>query len=631
MCGIAGFLCKQNGMVENFYSAMQTMAHRGPDDQGFVFVDRDGQLLGTGSQYENGGGIGSVYLALGQIRFSLVDLTKAGHQPFFTDDGKICIIFNGEIYNYVEVRVKLEALGVTFSTRTDTEVFAKAYGYWGVECFSYLSGFWATVIYDQTLNKVLVARDRLGKAPLYICQNQDGLFWASEINSLLKLVPSERKNINDQSVLHFANWQKRDFNNSTFYKNITTFPRASYAWVDEQGGLDIHEYWGLQETRMSESEISVTCAIDQFKHLIDDAVRIRVRADAPVAVQLSGGMDSSTLLASVANHADRIDAYTVEYGYGPQNEEPYARMVADMYRDKVNYHVVNPVDQDLMLELPDYAKFMAEPYHSPNQLSSQHIWRKMASTGIRAVIYGGGGDEVFAGYSSEYFAPYLRQLLSEKHGARFLKEFFSSSEYARGFPLMDYIKMAMSTFSNVPRRSTHGSIPFIAEKMNPLNIDLLGIGQRKPSRDLNEKLAQNMGDWRMNYWLRIDNQNSMGVPVELRSPLLDHRVVEFAYSLPASYLIRDGWFKWIVRKAMEDELPAEVVWRRQKMGFPFPLTEWLGKNFTSFKRMLIDTDCPYVRSKQLFKYFHELNSRDSEYLWGLISILMWWKFVVTDN
>jgi len=632
MCGIIGIMCKPGYRPEEIHAAIDVMEHRGPDDQGVMYIERSGPLHTSATEVESHGIINaigdSLKLVVGQVRFSLVDLSTAGHQPFVTDDGRICLVFNGEIYNYVELRRELEAAGITFSTQTDTEVLAKAYIHWGVECFNKFIGFWAVAIYDLEEKTTLLARDRLGKAPLYFIDNKQGFFFSSEINSLLELAPEERSQINEESILHFANWLKKDFNNTTFYKNIETFPAASYAWLSDDGSLDIHQYWDIPNERMSESEISIDDAVEQFQFLISEATRVRIRADAPVAVQLSGGMDSSTLLASAVDHASSVDAYTVKYGYGEQDEEPYARMVADRYKDKVNYHVVNPVEQDLLKELPDYTSLMSEPYHSPNQLSSQHIWKRMANSGIRAVIYGGGGDEVFAGYGSEYYAPYLRQLLSQGNISRFSKEFFGSSEYRGKFPVVDCLKMAARMFPVVPRKSTHGRVRFIDQRINPLNDDLINSSVRTPPNNLFEKLEENMKDWRMNYWLRIDNQNSMGVPVELRSPFLDHRVIEFAFKLPVSYLMRDGWLKWIVRQSMVGKLPAEIVWRKVKMGFPFPLREWLGKNASSFRGMLEHSSCPSVDAKKLFKNFDQLNQVDSEYLWGMISILMWWEYCV---
>lgn len=638
MCGIVGYYgtSEVKGGIENLYHALRKIVHRGPDDQGLTLIDKAGHFhdikdISSGDVSKSSEQF-SHHIALGHVRFSIVDLSSAGHQPFFTADESICISFNGEIYNYVELRDELKSLGVVFHTNTDTEVLAEAYKYWGVDCFDKFVGFWAVALFDRRTNKLLLARDRLGKAPLYICNNKNKLLWSSEIKGILSMASEEHDQINASSIFHFSNWLKRDFDNSTFYKNIQTVPRASYAWVQDDGSLDIHSYWNLPTTRLTEKELPVEEALEQFRNIMQDAVRIRLRADVPVAVQLSGGMDSSTLLATSVEFSDSVSAYTVKYGYGDQDEEPFARMVAEQYADNVDYHVIKPSDDNFIDELPDYTRLMGEPYHSPNQLSSQHIWRQMAEDGLRVVIYGAGGDEVFSGYKSEYYHLFLKKLLSQGHGLTFLKEFFSCSEYPQGLALKEYAIMAAKLLPKIPKRSSHGQVRFVDKRINPLNQDFLeAMNQPLPTNELYERQLENMADWRMNYWLRIDNQNSMGVPVELRSPFLDHRLMDFAFTLPETYLIRDGWLKWIVRKAMEDKLPKEIVWRRTKMGFPFPLKEWLVNNKDKFLEMLSGVDCPYIDLPKLGKHYVELATRHDEYLWGLLSILLWWKFSVKEQ
>lgn len=628
MCGIAGYFSFASNVVGYpMGDALQSMAHRGPDDRGLVEINSKGEFFDHDPK-RNDIGIESGSLLFGQVRFSLVDLTSAGHQPFVTANKNIVLTFNGEIYNYVELRNELAKEGCVFKTSSDTEVLALAYEQWGVGCFEKFVGFWAVAIFDRRENRLLFARDRIGKAPLYVLRNSDTLFWASEIKSLLQMVPEEKGNIRSQSVYHFANWLKKDFGNHTFYQNITTFPRGSYGWVQEDGQIDIHGYWSIPKVRKSEKDISVGEAVEQFRYLLSDAVRMRLRADAPVALQLSGGMDSSALVASAVDFSDQINAYTVKYGYGEQDEEPYARMVADFHKGYVNYHVVTPVESDLFAELPDYTKLMDEPYHSPNQLSSQHIWRQMSGDGLRAVLYGAGGDEVFAGYASEYYPPYLKDKLKRFQLGDFLKGFFQCSEYSEKIQLSDYARMLAKLMPGITRKSTHGRMPFIDKSINPLNFDSFELENPLPSKELYELLEQNMADWKMNYWLRIDNQNSMGVPVELRSPFLDHRLIEFAFTLPVNYLIRDGWMKWIIRKSMEDKLPEEVVWRRQKMGFPFPLREWLFNHKEKFLASLRDSSCPYVDINTWARNYDALNGRDPEFLWGVTSILLWWKYSV---
>ena len=604
--------------------------HRGPDDMGLLLVGDDefcAAQKGLAAESDRLNRFDH-RVALGHVRFSIVDLTDAGHQPFVTEDQQVCLAFNGEIYNYVEVRQELEGRGYSFLTQSDTEVLAKAYQCWGVECFERFVGFWALALYDRRLKKLLLARDRIGKAPLYFCRSGGRVYWASEIKSILQLLPEQRGDIREEAIVHFANWFKKDFGDTTFFKNIDTFPKASFAWVQEDGSFEVHRYWDLPRQRLQESQLFVDDAVDEFRSIMSDAVRIRHRADAPVAVQLSGGLDSSTLVANAVDFSDEVNVYTIKYGYGEQDEEPYARAVADQYGDKVNYHIVRPSEDDFVDQLPAYSALMGEPYHSPNQLSNHHIWKEMAGHGLRVVLYGAGGDEVFSGYASEYYPPYLKTLLRQGRARTFLHEFLSCSEYDEHNPMKDYIVMLAKLVPGMPRKSIFGNLRFIPKRLNPLSDDLIELPRRIPTEDLNERLLNNMEDWRMNYWLRIDNQNSMGVPVELRSPFLDHRLLDFAFRLPPSYMIRDGWMKWIVRAAMKDKLPDNVLWRRTKMGFPFPLKEWLLKNKQSLSAEIADLDCPYVDSQTMLKGWDELSTDYSDYMWGMLSVLLWWKYSV---
>lgn len=633
MCGILGYLSTSpiRPNAELLSRSLDMMHHRGPDGRGLLLIDDAGPVTHIkGARFQSELQIrGAHHIAMGHVRFSLVDLSARGDQPYVTEDGKVGVSLNGEIYNYVEVRDTLKARGYRFASDSDTEVLAKAYQCWGTDCFERFSGFWALSLYDFEKKKLLLSRDPLGKAPIYVCRTDQGLFWASELKVLLNFVPEERGRINTQAVAHFANWIKKDFGNSTLYDRIKTFPGGSYAWINADGTFEPQQHWTLPQTRRRASDLPVGDAVEEFHSLMTEAVRIRKRADVPVAVQLSGGMDSSTVLAKAAAQSDRVEAFTIKYGYGPQDEEPYARAVAERYKGIVNYNVVHPDEDDFSQMLGAFAYAMDEPYHSPNQISSQRIWRQMADKGMRAVLYGGGGDEVFSGYVSEYYAPYLNSLLRRGKLGRFATEFFGCKEYKPGFSPKDYAMMLAKMVPATPRKSTFGKVRFIPKDINPLDPGLIAMIDRTPPSDYDDRMLANMRDWRMNYWLRIDNQNSMGVPIELRSPFLDKSIVEYAFTLPREYLIRDGWLKWIVRKAMEHDLPDNVVWRREKMGFPFPLKDWLLKNKRALAA-LYTCECPYVSAAKLTQSYEALVASDAEYAWAMMSILMWWRFCVVE-
>jgi asparagine synthase (glutamine-hydrolysing) len=616
------------------------MRHRGPDDEGITLIDPERNihqdLLTENSaysvpRYERPGAAKDILhrIGIGHRRFSIVDTTSAGHQPFWSSDGKVCVAFNGEIYNYVELRQELEQKGFCFRTSSDTEVLAVAYRVWGVDCFKRFNGFWALSLYDRERRQILLARDRIGKAPLYVTQNNGGLYWASEIKGLFGMLCGSRFMVNDQAVVDFLKWYRRDLFHETFYEGISSFPNAAYAWIQPDGSYQPVKYWEIPNRRLSVSDISVHEAKETLRDLLGDAVRIRLRADVPVSVQLSGGMDSSSLLALAANTASSVRAYTVAFPEADSNEEPFARKVAEHYRGRVDYSVIEPPPDDMLNHADSYIHLMGEPFHSPNQFTSHRIWTAMSEQGFRATLYGAGGDEVFAGYSSEYFLPYLRYLLKQGRGIRFLKEFFLLSEHRPG--QLDYLRRAYQLIPALPRFYHNLVKDDLPRECDPFIMPEGVSAHAGPSENLHERLIDNITHWRMNYWLRIDNQNSMGVPLELRLPFLDYRVVEFSFTLPVEFLIRDGWMKWLLRCAMKDLLPCEVVWRKWKMGFPFPLEQWLGRFKGRILSMIQPLDSPYLDMKKFSTGYETLREHAPAYLWCLISLAMWWKRCVQED
>ncbi|HEX2520573.1 MAG TPA: asparagine synthase (glutamine-hydrolyzing), partial [Terriglobia bacterium] len=564
-------------------------------------------------------------IGIGHRRFSIVDTSSAGHQPFWSSDSRVCVAFNGEIYNYVELREELKQKGFRFHTASDTEVLAMAYRAWGVKCFQRFNGFWAVSLYDQERRQILLARDRIGKAPLYVTRDDCGLYWASEIKGLFAMLSSSQFIVHEQAVIDFVTWYRRDLFHETFYNGIRSFPNAAYAWVEADGSYHPVTYWDVPNRRLSLNDISVHEAKDRLKQLLGDAVRLRLRADVPVSVQLSGGMDSSSLLALAANSAQRVHVYTVAFPESEANEESFARKVAEHYNGRVDYSVIEPPPDDILDHADSYIHLMGEPFHSPNQFTSHRIWTAMTKQGFRATLYGAGGDEVFAGYSSDYFLPYLHYLLKQGRSLRFLKEFFLLSEHRPGRLGFDYLRMACRLLPGAPRLYHSLVKDGIPPGCDPFVMPKDVSAHAGPSDDLHGRLIDDMTHWRMNYWLRIDNQNSMGVPLELRLPFLDYRVVEFGFTLPMEFLIRDGWMKWLLRSAVEDLLPRDVVWRKRKMGFPFPLKPWLGHFKGRILSMLQPLDSPYLDMKKFNTGYEAMREHDPTYLWCLISLAMWWK------
>ena len=634
MCGIVGYMTWRETRPDGraLRAALHEMHHRGPDDEGIALIQPDAgfridlatkaTMAGVVPRHRDGDPNASPHtIALGHRRFALVDPGPQGHQPFWSKDGSCCVTWNGEIYNYVELREKLEGLGRRFLTRSDTEVLLAAYQEWGTACFEQFIGFWALALFDAEKRTVLLARDRIGKAPLYTYRASSGVYWASEIRALRTIVPVADWTVREQSVADFLRWGIRDIEGTTFFNEVSTFPSASYSWLD-RAEAEPTRFWSLPADRLGQRDLSPEEAATMVRTTLLDAVQMRLRADVPVGVQVSGGLDSSSILALTAGLTDRVDAYTVSFPNPEANEEPYARAVADMYGSTVDYHVLSPPLSDPLERLDEFVRLMGEPFHSPNQLTNHAIWEAIRSHGLRGVLYGAGGDEVFLGYPGQYSHPYVRWLIRRGRLRSAFREFSRFPANYSSNTAKDWIVRAMLTAHPATEEWIHRrSIP---PEVDPCHSLRKRLTMSHPPTELEARQRSNMNDWLIPYWTRIDNQNSMGVPVELRCPFLDHRAVELGFRLPVEFFIHDGWTKWILRVALNGDLPVKVAWRREKMGFPFPLSDWLNQSKPHLMAALADLDCPFVDSEILRDNYERLRQVDPNYLWNVLSLSLWW-------
>jgi asparagine synthase (glutamine-hydrolysing) len=639
MCGISGYLLTQQPekSAERILKMTRVIAHRGPDDEGLtLFAPQQQQAIDVATDHtfgttERSFGVEVSFphqLAFGHRRFSIVDISPDGHQPFWSSDRQVCVSFNGEIYNYVELRQQLETIGYTFKTQCDTEVLVVAYLHWGVDCFQYFNGFWAISLYDVRKQRLLLARDRIGVAPLYVAKTSEGLFWSSEIKGILEGLGDSTLLINEQAIQDFVAQGRRDLFHQTFYQSITTFPSASYVWVEADGSYCPHMYWHLPTERKTETQLPLQEAKAQFRNILTDALRLRARADVPVGFTLSGGLDSSSLVALATQSVDSLNVYTVAFPGTSSNEEPFANAVVQRFGKQVKYNVFYPQDEDFFEQADTYVALLDEPFHSPTLLTDHGIMRRMAQDGIRVCITGAAGDETLAGYGGEYFAPYLMQLLKQGQLSRFTHEFAAFSEHQTP---KDYLKTVYHLLPDSLRQLTQ-RLNQVPSHLDPFIQPSLPQKMLCPSSEIQQRLIDNMGPWLMNYWLRSGNTSFMGVPMESRAPFLDYRFVELAFTLPLSYLMRDGWLKWIVRESLQDMLPTEVLWRKTKMGFPFPLSAWLLKSQVQVMSIFKTLDCPYLNPAKLTASTYVVLARKyPAYLWRIISLALWWKRCVNGE
>lgn len=631
MCGITGYYSpnKYESKPNSIIGMTDLIRHRGPDDVGYTFIDTRLNSSIDASDTDspksikekiiNVNSLNEVYhnLAFGHRRYAIVDLSPAGHQPYWDENNSVCVCINGEIYNYIELKKELEERGHKFISESDTEVVVKAYLEWGVDCFEKFNGTWALSLYDSNKNKLLLSRDRIGKNPLYYTILNNVLYWSSEIKSLLYVCGIDAFAINEQAIFDYINYGIRDFDNNTFWKEIYTFPAATFAWVDESLSFQNNVYWTIPKKRMKSSEISFEDAKNQFRKLLTDALNIRLRSDIPIGFTLSGGLDSSSLLALFTQELKKSTvSFTVEFPEKGANEEPFARMVAEKCGKNVEYKVIKPLDTDFWKEANNYIWIMEEPFHSPNLYADYTIQKELKSQGFGAMINGAAGDELLAGYENMYSIYILNLFNNEKF--KLITEFMSFNSMER------LIKLMIQSINNIKKKI------FNQNRLSFLTLSAKTEERHFP-KNFDERMIGNMGSWLMNYWLRSGNKSYFLVPMESRAPFLDYNLIDFVYRLPSEYLIKNGWHKFILRKAIEDLLPKKVVWRKRKMGFPFPYQEWLKSSKVIILQNLMTIDCPYVSVKQLFDKYDYLTESNSFLLWRYVSLLLWWKRVIKNE
>lgn len=631
MCGIAGCIDLSGRPVSRalIRSMADAIRHRGPDDEGYVLIDaRSGTsqaFAGPDSpravraamplfdrHIENA----TANIGLAHRRFAIIDLSAAGHQPFFSADGSCCLVYNGEIFNYLELREELERRGVKLHTRSDTEVLVEAYRLWDTECFARFNGFWALALYDFRKRRLILSRDRLGKRPLYWARRGERVYFGSEIKALLQAPEVARtKAVNRSALWHWCVDGARDLDQTTLFDGIHNLAPASWVEVGPDFPDRIRRFWRPPGERLRESEIGVDDAATWVRETLEDAVRIRMRADVPIGFELSGGLDSSTVVALASSAQTRpITTYTVRFQEPAWNEEPYARAVGSRFG--TDYRVIDPPVNRFWQGIGAFTALQEEPYHSPNLQTSQVIWSYMRAEGTKVTLTGSAGDELFAGYSRYFWKAQLENLVrgrwrhfgvnalrwSEEH--RFLPQFAREVVRAAGL-----------------RRAARAARRLLVSDRDYL-VDVPFPARTYEAGSLTACLYSDITNTLIPYWLMSGDKTLMGVPFEGRCPFLDYRMVDIAMRLPTTYLIRDGWQKWILRKAMERYLPAEVVWRKTKMGFPFPYESFVESNRAVIDLILSEARNPYVDFRK-----RDVLARD----WRALSFLLWYEYFFNEN
>jgi len=563
MCGIAVAIGLNGRPVER--AAVERMAksllHRGPDDGG-IYMD---------------GAVG-----MGFRRLSILDLSEAGHQPMVSQDGQYVLVFNGEIFNYVELRDELRKLGYQFRSSGDSEVLLAAYREWGRECLPKLNGMWAFVIYDRRHRRLFGSRDRFGVKPLYYSRDHTVIQFASEIKAL-RASGYQRVGINWRIASRFLLEGRLDSHNETFYDGIEQIPPGSGFEVGLDGAWHQWTFWTLDA-------LPKTIAPDPaatFGDLFEDSVRIRMRSDVPVGVCLSGGLDSTAIICAAARHRDE------SAGTQPESLQAFCYMAKEFDESKyiadtllqthAQLRQLETSPAELWNDVRKVLWFQDEPVHTMTAVVGYQLMRLAASQGIRVVLNGQGADETIGGYSS-YFQDYWVSLLqqgrvaaawqavkayTEAHGGNSRARMTAAASRCISWEM--YKIGSYRTWAQARRQARIRQNPWFS---GDLTQHFISEDTPPSSAALSTALKQSVISAPLPLYLRIEDRNSMAHSVEARLPFLDYRLVSFVCGLSDEWKVRGPWNKYVLREGMKGRIPESVRSRVDKMGFPTASKKW---------------------------------------------------------
>ena len=552
------------------------LAHRGPDDAGLLM------LRGKQASLRHEAGEDAVANAiLMHRRLSIIDLSQAGWQPMRSRDGRYYVIFNGEIYNYLELRAELASLGHDFDSHSDTEVLLAAYSEWGAKALNRLTGMFAFAILDVELQKIFIARDFFGIKPLYYARWRDGFVFASEINPILRL-PGIQRRVNVQRLYDYLRFGLTDHGGDTLFEVIKQLPAAHYIEValDDAALAEPIRYWQVDASQRI--DISFDDAAQRLRDLFVESVSLHLRSDVAVGVALSGGIDSSSISAAMRQLAPNLAIHAFSYIADEPivNEERWVDMMGAA--GKLVVHKVKPQPAELATDLEDLIALQGECFASTSIYAQRRVFQSARDVGIKVMLDGQGADEILGGYET-YIAARLVSLVREGRladAARFVRD-ASKRQHSGNWRLwLRAFDFLVPPKLQGPLRRWAGEdlLPrwlnkrwFEERRVKPISLNY------KDGKDvLRQTLVQTLTEVSLPALLRYEDRNSMASSIESRVPFLTPALVNFVLGLPEEYLIAaNGTTKAVFRAAMRGIVPDPVLDRRDKIGFVTPEKGWL--------------------------------------------------------
>lgn len=565
MCGIAGVISHNSQLVSNRRLKQMTdaLTHRGPDGEGF-WINND-QSAGFGHR-----------------RLAIIDLSDAAKQPFHYAD-RYTIVYNGEIYNYIELRKQLQSTGYIFQTQSDTEVILAAYDCYKEDCLQHFDGMFAFALWDEKEKELFAARDRFGEKPFFYFFDKEQFIFASEMKALW--AAGIKRDVNLKMTFNFLTIgyvDNPDDQDETFFNDISKLPPSNFLkYKRNEHEIIIEKYWDI-DLENKDEKITDQEAIAKFNELFTQSVTRRMRSDVPVGTSLSGGIDSSSIVGVthlLQTGSDSHKCFTAIFPGFEKDEFKQASQVAENFN--LRHFTVAPSSDDLLNDMEKIFYHQEEPFGSASILAQYKVYELAKQHNVKVLLDGQGADETLGGYL-KYYKWYWQELFRERK----LK---SSGELTAAHQLG--VKEKFSALNVVATLFPDFASVFLERQylVNALSHDdLTRDFIRLQSKEayyttptifnLNGVLYFNTCLHGLEELLRYADRNSMAHGREVRLPFLNHELVEFVFSLPSHFKIRQGWTKWLLRKSMEDKIAGEIAWRRDKVGFEPPQLKWMEDN-----------------------------------------------------
>ena len=616
MCGILLELSDQKIDVERFSAALNTLKHRGPDSQNLAWNYKNSDQLIL-SQNNTTNHEDQIKMIIGHTRLSIIDLTSASQQPMISENDEYALIYNGEIYNYKEIRKELINEGVEFTSTGDTEVLFRAIMHWGIDCLQRLNGMWSFIFFDRSKQKLYLSRDPFGKKPLYYYFKKNKFIASSEFKAIFYLLGKSKRKVSAEYLCSYLfNGHDPTFKNGkTFYKEISTVGEGELLEYDIQKNQ-------IKKNRHNslKNYLQKNPNINDLEKDIESAVSLRLRADVPIGVLVSGGIDSS-LIASIIKNNHKIDSSKITF-YTANTEHSkdiyYAKKIADTLKIKLKV-----IDIPYGLSGVNSIKKMIKQYEIPIQLggissAAFYMYDIISRDGIKVVIDGTGGDELFAGYYKEYRAGYILSLIYSLNFSAAIK-ISRKKEYKKELLKIGSIRNLLKIFINSSKMMKLLTVKLFLMKKFSKNYSLRKnkvveqILSNYYSRNnyrfglnnfLNLKNVQlnDITRGKLPNWIFLGDQNSMNNSIELRSPLMDIRLLKYL-NLNINEKVKNSFWKYPLRKIME-KYDQDIAWRNEKIGF-----EWDGERFLIENRNEIFTT--YQKSSLISSIFDINNLKNN--------------------